>query len=90
MLAEIYGLTIAAGERSRSLGDEFTRHVGPRVHAGDTMQIGPIMLIAHAVAGGRVTQIGLQLAEPDRPPARKRLDRLKAALRNAIATLWPP
>jgi hypothetical protein len=53
------------------------------------MQIGPIALIAHAVTAGRVTQVGLQLAEPDRPPSRhKRLDRLTAALRRVLEAFW--
>jgi cell volume regulation protein A len=89
MLAEIYGLAIAADDRSRSLADEFARHLGRRAHAGDVMQIGPIALIAHAVTAGRVTQVGLQLAEPDRPPSRhKRLDRLTAALRRVLEAFW--
>jgi potassium/hydrogen antiporter len=64
-LAEIYGLTIAPNEHDVSLTDYFAQSFGARPHKGDLLSIGPIALVAHRVYDGRVTQIGLRLAEPD-------------------------
>ena len=33
------------------------------------VQLGPIALVAHRVADGRVSSVGLRLAEDDTPPA---------------------
>jgi len=87
-LAEIYGLTIEPSEAATSLADYFTAQLG-RPHAGDRLPLGPVALIAHAVTDGKVTTVGLQLAEPDPvvPSARRRLRRLRAALRRARAQL---
>ena len=95
MLAEIYGLAIDASDRAVSLADELARRLGRRPQRGDAVQIGPILLIAHKMTAGRVTQVGLQLAEPDPEPAPKRpAGRLAAACgaawRRALAWLWGP
>ncbi|HEV2955436.1 MAG TPA: potassium/proton antiporter [Xanthobacteraceae bacterium] len=88
-LAEIYGLTIEPAEAATSLADYFAAHLGHAAHAGDRLPLGAVALIAHAVADGRVTTVGLQLAEPDPmpPPRRRRLRRFRAALRRARAQL---
>jgi len=46
-----------------------------------------VLLIAHKIVAGRVTQVGLQLAEPEPAPVRapKSIRRLRAALRRGIA-----
>jgi len=87
-LAEIYGLPVEPGEAATSLADYFLAQLG-QPHVGDRLPLGAVALIAHAVADGRVTTVGLQLAEPDPapPPVRRRLRRLKAMLRRARAQM---
>jgi cell volume regulation protein A len=85
-LAEIYGLPVAPEDQSTSLADYFARELGRPARRGDALRLGAVLLIAHKVAGGRVTQVGLQLAEPE-PPAEKpqtRAGRLRSAIRKAI------
>ena len=51
------------------------------------LRLGDVLLIAHKVVAGRVTQVGLQLAEPDtnaKQPA-KPAGRIKSALRRGVA-----
>jgi cell volume regulation protein A len=88
-LAEIYGLSVDPAEAATSLADYFAGQLGHLPHVGDRLPLGAVALIAHAVADGRVTTVGLQLAEPDpvAPTARRRLRRLKAILRRARAQL---
>jgi cell volume regulation protein A len=64
-LAEIYGLQIAADHMEVSLADQFDEELKRPVKQGDVIYVGPIALLAHAVAKGKVTTVGLQLAEPD-------------------------
>jgi cell volume regulation protein A len=64
-LAEIYGLHISPDHMDVSLADQFTDELKRPVKQGDIIHVGPIALLAHAVAKGRVTTVGLQLAEPD-------------------------
>jgi potassium/hydrogen antiporter len=68
-LAEIYGLEIDPEEKNMPLADHFARELGGRLHKGDLISVGPIALVAHSVRAGRVTNVGLRLAEPD-PGAR--------------------
>jgi cell volume regulation protein A len=80
-LAEIYGLAIEAGETETSLADYFLAQLG-QPHVGDRLPLGSVALIAHAVADGKVTTVGLQLAEPEPPAPRPRLlRRLRVAFR---------
>jgi cell volume regulation protein A len=80
-LAEIYGLSIEAGEVETSLADYFLAQLG-QPHVGDRLPLGSVALIAHAVHDGKVTTVGLQLAEPEVPAPRPRLlRRLRIALR---------
>jgi cell volume regulation protein A len=61
-LAQIYGLSIAPDETATSLADFFAaRFKQPK--QGDTLPLGAIALVAHRVTDGRVTSIGLRLAE---------------------------
>jgi potassium/hydrogen antiporter len=85
-LAEIYGLPVDRAEGEMPLADYFVRELGtPR--RNDAIRLGDVLLIAHKVVAGRVTQVGLQLAEPE-PTAVKAprpIRRLTAALRRSIA-----
>ena len=64
-LAEIYGLQVAADHMEVTLADFFTGQLRRPARTGDIVQLGPIALLAHKVANGRVTTIGLRLAEPE-------------------------
>ncbi|HEY0223439.1 MAG TPA: potassium/proton antiporter [Pseudolabrys sp.] len=65
-LAEIYGLQVAADHTEVTLADYFVEHLGGRpVKKGTVVQLGPIALLAHKVEDGRVTTVGLRLAEPE-------------------------
>ena len=66
-LAEIYGLQVAADHTEVTLADLFTENLGRPARTGDIVQLGPIALLAHKVENGRVTTVGLRLAEPEEP-----------------------
>jgi potassium/hydrogen antiporter len=70
-LAAIYGLTIVPEEAETSLADYFSEHNRRASKQGDALPLGPIELVAHQVTDGRVTSIGLRLADEDAegPPA---------------------
>ncbi len=68
VLAEIYGLQVAADHTEVALADYFSEQLRRRVKTGDIVELGPIALLAHKVDSGRVTTVGLRLAEPE-PPA---------------------
>ncbi len=82
-LAEIYGLQVAPEDAAMSLADDFTAHLKRRAKAGDTLPLGSIVLIAHKVVDGRVTQVGLRLAEPERVAPRSLIERIKGWLRRS-------
>ncbi len=63
-LAEIYGLQIAREDAAMSLADDFAEHLGRPPENGDTVPLGSIVLVAHTVEEGRVTNVGLRLADP--------------------------
>jgi len=67
-LAEIYGLQVAADHTEVTLADYFTEQLRRRVKTGNIVELGPIALLAHKVEKGRVTTVGLRLAEPEEPP----------------------
>jgi len=64
-LAEIYGLRIAEAHASVALADHFANELKRPPKPGDIVQLGPIALLAHAVADGKVTTVGLRLDDPD-------------------------
>ena len=66
-LAEIYGLQVAADHTEVALADFFIENLGRRSKTGDIVELGPIALLAHKVENGRVTTVGLRLAEPEEP-----------------------
>jgi cell volume regulation protein A len=77
-LAEIYGLQVAADHSEVSLADYFSEHLGRPARAGDIIALGPIGLLAQSVDHGRVTTVGLRLAEPEKP----------SGLSEQIKSLW--
>ncbi|HET9616825.1 MAG TPA: potassium/proton antiporter [Pseudolabrys sp.] len=66
-LADIYGLQVAAAHAELSLASFFVELLGRPARVGDIVALGPIALLAHQVEGGRVTTVGLRLAEPQAP-----------------------
>ena len=66
-LAEIYGLQVAAAHAEVPLANYFADQLGRAVKTGDVVELGPIALLAHQVDSGRVTTVGLRLAEPEAP-----------------------
>jgi cell volume regulation protein A len=80
-VAETYDLQVAPEDAAMSLADDFTAHLKRPAKKGDTLPLGSIFLIAHEVVDGRVTQVGLRLAEPDAPPAPGRAKGLLNRLR---------
>jgi cell volume regulation protein A len=77
-LAEIYGLQVAADHTEVTLADYFAELRRRRVKTGDIVELGPIALLAHKVEKGRVTTVGLRLAEPEIP----------TGLIGRVETLW--
>jgi cell volume regulation protein A len=82
-LAEIYGLSIAPDAAEVALADHIAEELGRRPKQGDVVPLGPIALVAHRVRDGRVTSVGLRLAEDDTPPAT-----LAATLKKIARDLW--
>jgi cell volume regulation protein A len=82
-LAEIYGLSIAPAAAGISLADHMAEEIKRRPRQGDIVPLGQIALLAHRVTDGRVTSVGLRLAEDDAAPAT-----LAARLKKAARDLW--
>jgi len=83
-LGEIYGLAIAPEDAATTLADWFAARLRHRVTVGDRIPLGAIQLVADGVAKGRVTTVGLDLAENgDRAPE-SRMARIGNSLRSAI------
>jgi potassium/hydrogen antiporter len=68
-LAGIYGLSIAPDAAQITLAEHIGEEVKRRPRQGDIVPLGPIALLAHQVANGRVTSVGLRLPEDDDDPA---------------------
>ena len=86
-LAEIYGLQVAADHAEVTLADQFNEDLKRPAKQGDIIHVGPIALLAHKVDGGKVTTVGLQLAEPDEPEPATWRGRLKAAFNRVMKLL---
>jgi cell volume regulation protein A len=86
-LAQIYGLSIAPEETAVALADFFAARI-KRLKQGDTIPLGAIALVAHRITDGRVTSVGLRLAENGETglPA-SWWDRLQQGLRRLLARL---
>jgi cell volume regulation protein A len=86
-LAQIYGLSIAPEDTNTSLADFFAaRFKQPK--QGDTLPLGTIALAAHRVTDGRVTSVGLRLAEDgELAQPSSRWGRVKQVARRLLARL---
>jgi cell volume regulation protein A len=86
-LAEIYGLSIAPEDTNTSLSAFFAERVkNPK--QGDALPLGTIVLVAHGVTDGRVTSVGLRLAEDgELAQPSSWWGRLKQAARRLLARL---
>jgi potassium/hydrogen antiporter len=87
-LGEIYGLAIAPDEMAMTLADWIAIHLQRKAKIGDRLPLGAIQLVVDGVAKGRVTTVGLYLAEATEPPAPEPLlARIKLSFRRAFARL---
>jgi len=86
-LAEIYGLTVPPEKASASLADYFAEFFARPPRTGDAIRLGPVVLVAHTVADGRVVTVGLQLAEPD-PVPRTLWDKVRILGRRNLRRIW--
>ena len=81
-LGAIYGLEIAPADAGKTLADHFAEKMGRTPKQGDILPLGGIALLAHRVKDGRVTSVGLRLAdEGESEETAGRLARLKRAVR---------
>jgi potassium/hydrogen antiporter len=64
-LAEIYGLTVAPEAASITLAAHMAEELRHAPRPGDVVPLGPIALVAHRVTAGRVSIVGLRLADED-------------------------
>jgi cell volume regulation protein A len=79
-LAELYGLPIEADNAPTSLADFFVEQQGRAPRVGDVVQLGEVVLLAHAVSDGRLVSVGIRLADPEAPEAVAPWAKFKAAL----------
>jgi cell volume regulation protein A len=86
-LGEIYGITIG-DDASISLADHFAARLKRTPRQGDVLPLGTIAVVAHRVTDGRVTSVGLRLAdeEPSEAPTTL-MGRLKSLARRVLAKL---
>lgn len=73
-LAEIYGLTVPPEKIAMKLADYYAEQFIRPPRVGDTLRLGPVVLVAHTLADGKVVMVGLQNAEPElvvRTPAER-------------------
>jgi cell volume regulation protein A len=89
-IADVYGIEVSPDDAAMPLASYFADRF-PRVKQGDTLPLGPIVLVAHTLSEGTVVRVGLRLAEPDTNalagasfPAR-----VRAWVRRALAALGP-
>jgi cell volume regulation protein A len=87
-LGEIYGLAIAPDDMAMTLADLFATHLHHKAKVGDRLPLGAIQLVVDAVAKGRVTTVGLYLAETKEAAAPEPLPaRIKSFVRRLFARL---
>jgi len=86
-LGEIYGLAIAPEDKATTLADWFAARLHRRPKVGDRLPLGAIQLVVDSIAKGRVTTVGLDLADgPADPGTRDPLmRRIGKALKRAMA-----
>ena len=81
-LAEIYGLSIAPEAAATPLAAYMSEELGRAPKRGDVVPLGPIALVAHRMSDGRVSSVGLRLAEEDEEVT------LTARLKKVALKLW--
>src|ERR1700738_2385023 len=81
-LAEIYGLSIAPDAAATSLAAYMGEELQRMPKRGDVVPLGPIALVAHRVNDGRVSSVGLRLADEDEETT------LAARLKKAAQKMW--
>ena len=87
-LAEIYGLSVAPEATEVSLADHIAEEVKRRPRQGDIVPLGTIALLVHRVTDGRVTSVGLRLAEDEEEQAPATfMGRLRSIARRVLAKL---
>ncbi len=87
-LGEIYGLAIPREDAPIMLADWFAARLPHKPRIGDRLPLGAIQLVVDRVAKGRVTTVGLYLAEAAEQSAPQTpLERIRAALRLGLARL---
>lgn len=62
-VADVYGIAIPPDDAATPLASYFAAHL-PRVKHGEALPLGPLTLVAHTVADGKVVRIGLRIEEP--------------------------
>ena len=82
-LAEIYGLTVAPEAASITLAAHMAEELRHTPRPGDVVPLGPIALVAHRVTAGRVSTVGLRLADEDDESAT-----LWVRARRLVLRLW--
>jgi len=88
-LAEIYGVAVAEGGAETPLSDYMEARLGRPPKKGDVLSLDEIALVAHTVGDGKVTTVGLRLAEPEvsEAAAGNLIERLRATARRAVRWL---
>jgi cell volume regulation protein A len=88
-LGEIYGLAIAPQDAATTLADWFGTHLHHKAKVGDRLALGTIHLVVDAVAKGRVTTVGLDLADDarDEPAQEPPIARIGAFFKRMWARL---
>jgi cell volume regulation protein A len=81
-LAEIYGLSVAPDAAATPLAGYFAEELGRTPKRGDVVPLGPIALVAHRVNDGRVSSVGLRLAEEDEEAT------VAARLKRTVQKFW--
>jgi cell volume regulation protein A len=84
-LAELYGLEVAPEDLATTLADHFQSRLKRAPKRGDTLPLRPIAVVAHRVQDGRVTSVGLRLADDEAEPPASRWGRIKQAARRLLA-----
>ncbi len=82
LIAETYGLQIAAGDAGMTVAEDFAAHLMRPAKQGDLLPLGSIALIAHTVVEGKVTNVGLRLADSDTEKPHSRIERVKNWMKN--------
>ena len=64
-IAQTYDLQIASEDANMTVTEDFAAHLMRPAKQGDVLPLGSIWLVAHTVEDGRVTKVGLRLADGD-------------------------